>query len=590
MSSLPVAYKFGCFCLRPAEKQLLREGMSVPLAPKVYDTLLLLLQSQGRLVEKNEFLNRLWPDSFVQEVGLAHAISQLRKALRDGTDGSSFIETVPKRGYRFSVAVEVVIPESHPTTSRVTLGVLPVEDLGAGSGLEYLAAGLTEEVIAALGQVDPEHIAVIGRTSMMAYKGTTKSLVEIGRELGAGFLVESSIRGEGGRVRITSKLIRASDQVLIWSASFDSEPESVLEFQRELSAEIARQVHVRLSPERLDGLARRQTRNVEAYDLYLRGRYFWTQLSPLTTRRALEFYTRATELDPGYALAWSGLADAYSTSPINGDGPPLQVWPRAHDAAAHAIGAAPNLAEAQTSLGFVKFWLDWDWMGAEKAFRHAITLDPNYGLAHRTLAIVLSHMAQHEAALEAAQRARELDPLDFVHHALSAQVAFNARDYPAAVAFAQRANVLNPEFWVGYYQLAQACEQLGRSDLALEALQKAGQFSGGNSKTIALRGYLLATSGRVGEAREVLNTLEAVSRERYVPPYATALVYGGLGQHDLALDWLDRAYDAHDVHLALISVDPKWDALRSDRRFLGLINRCDFVAARLASTPARESG
>ena len=131
---------------------------------------------------------------------------------------------------------------------------------------------------------------------------------------------------------------------------------------------------------------------------------------------------------------------------------------------------------------------------------------------------------------------------------------------------------------------------MGRSDLALEALQKAGQFSGGNSKTIALRGYLLATSGRVGEAREVLNTLEAVSRERYVPPYATALVYGGLGQHDLALDWLDRAYDAHDVHLALISVDPKWDALRSDRRFLGLINRCDFVAARLASTPARESG
>ena len=559
MSSVPFEYKFGCFCLRPSEKQLLRDAKPVPLAPKVYDTLLLLLESQGRLLEKSELLNRLWPGSFVEEVSLAHAISQLRKALREGTDGASFIETVPKRGYRFLVPVEVVGPNSQEPASRVTLAVLPVENLGAGADHEYLAAGLTEEFIAVLGRVDPEHIGVIGR------------------ELGAGFLVESSIRGEGGRVRITSKLIRARDQVLIWSASYDSEPGSVLEFQRELSTAVAQQVQVRLSPERLDGLARRQTRNIDAYDLYLRGRYFWTQLSPVTTRRALEFYTRATQLDPDYALAWSGLADAYSASPINGDAPPLRMWPLARDAAAHAIGAAPSLAEAQTSLGLMKFWLDWDWVAAETAFRNAIALDPSYGMAHRILAIVLSHMGQHKAAVSAAQCARELDPLDFVHCALSAQVAFNARDYPAAVELARRATVLDPEFWVGHYQLAQSCEQLGRSDLAFDALQKAGQFSGGNSKAIALRGYLLAKLGRVGEAREILNTLEAVSRERYVPPYATALVHAGLGQHDQALDWLDRAYDAHDVHLVLISVDPKWDAFRSDGRFLALVKRCAFT-------------
>ncbi len=578
MSSVPVAYNFGCFCLRPSEKQLLREGQPVPLEPKVYDTLLLLLESHGRLVEKNEFLSRLWPASFVEEVSLAHAISQLRKALRHGPDAASYIETIPKRGYRFSVPVEVVGLKSQQTTSRVTLAVLPVEDLGVGSDLEYLAAGLTEEFIAVLGQVDPFHIGVIGRTSMMAYKGTTKSLAEIGRELDAGFLLESSIRGERGRVRITSKLIRATDQVLIWSASYDSEPGSVLQFQRELSTAIAQQIHVRLSPERLNGLALRQTRNIDAYDLYLRGRYFWRQLSPLTTRRALEFYTRATELDPDYALAWCGLADAYSTSPINGDAAPLHVWPRARDAAAHAIGAKPKLAEAQTSLGCLKFWLDWDWVSAETAFREAIVLDPSYGLAHRTLAILLSHMGRHEAALSAVQCAREIDSLDFVHQALSGQVALNARDYPAAVEFARRATVLDPEFWVGHYQLAQASVQLGRSDLAFDALQKSGQFSGGNSKTIALRGYLLAKLGRVGEAREVLNTLQAVSRERYVPPYATALVYSGLGRHDEALDWLDRAYDAHDVHLVLILVDPKWDAFRSDDRFRALIKRCGFTA------------
>jgi DNA-binding winged helix-turn-helix (wHTH) protein/Tfp pilus assembly protein PilF len=584
MLSVPVAYKFGCFCVRPAEKQLLREGRPVPLEPKVYDALFLLLESQGRLVEKSEFLSRLWPGRFVEEVGLAHAISQLRKALRNGTEGASFIETIPKRGYRFSVPIEVVDPEPPESELRVTLAVLPVENLGAGSDHEYLVAGLTEEIIAVLGKVAPARIGVIGRTTMMAYQGTTKSLAEIGRELDAGFLLESSIRGEDGRVRITANLIRASDQVLSWSASYDSEPGSVLEFQRELSTTIARQVQVGLSPERQERLAQRQTRNVDAYDLYLRGRYYWSQLSPLTTRRALEFYTRATDFDPDYSLAWCGLADVYSSSPINGDAPPLQVWPRARDAVARAIGAAPNLGEAQTSLGLFKFWLDWDWVSAEVALRNAVELDPAYGVAHLILAIVLSHMGQHESALRAAQCARELDPLDFVLQALSAQVSLNAHDYPAALEFARRAVVLNPEFWVGHYQLAQAGVQLGRRDLAFDALQKAGQFSGGNSKAIALRGYLLAKVGRAAEAREVLSTLEAVSRERYVPPYATALVYGGLGQHDQALDWLDRAYDAHDVHLALTVVDPKWDDFRSDDRFLALIKRCAFIAGKPLGT------
>ena len=226
----------------------------------------------------------------------------------------------------------------------------------------------------------------------------------------------------------------------------------------------------------------------------------------------------------------------------------------------------------------MKFWIDWDWPAAETALQKAIALDPSYSVAQRMLGIVLSHMGRHQEAQSEARRARELDPLDFVHHALSAQIALNARDYPAAVEFARRANVLNPEFWVGYYQLAQASVQLGASDVAFDALQKAGQFSGGNSKVIGLRGYLLATLGRAGEAREVLNTLEAVARERYVPPYATALVHAGLGQHDLALEWLDRAYQAHDVHLALIGVDPKWDAVRADSRFVAMLDRCGFMA------------
>jgi tetratricopeptide (TPR) repeat protein len=357
-----------------------------------------------------------------------------------------------------------------------------------------------------------------------------------------------------------------------------------LAIQRELSTDIAQHVGLQLLPERLSALAHRQTKKVEAYDLYLRGRYFWNQLSAVTTKRAMEYYGRATERDPEYALAWSGMADAYSASPINADLSPLQVWPRARDAIAHATASGPSLPEVQTSLGLFKFWLDWDWVAAEAAFRKSIAFDPSYSLAHRFLGIVLSHMARHEEASLAIRQARDLDPFNATNHALSAQVAFAARDYSGAVQFAQQATTIDPEFWIGYIQLAQVYEQLGNTDLALSALNDAGRFSGGNSKAIALRGYICAKVGKTKEAHEVLSTLEAVSRERYVPPYATALVHVGLGQHDSALDWLERAYDAHDVHWVFPPVDPKWDPLRADVHFADLLRRCGFTTPAL---PAR---
>ena len=574
-----VTYKFGNFCLLPGDKQLLCEGATVPLAPKVFDTLVLLVESQGRLVEKDEFLQQVWQGSFVEEVALAHAISQLRKALRNGAEETDYIETVPKHGYRFTAPVEVFREEPRESSERITLAVLPFQNLGADPEREYLADGLTEEAIAALGQVDPENLSVIGRTTAMAYKGTTKSLAEIGQELGSTFLVEGSIRTEGSRMRITTRLVRARDQIQMWSDSYDGEPGNIIEFQRELSVAIAQRVHLQLSPQRLQVLERRHPQQSEAYDLYLRGRYFWNQLSPLTTRRALELYSRATELDPNYALAWCGLADAYAASPINGDANPLEVWPRAREAAARAVNAASGIAQVHVSTGFVKFWLDWEWPAAERAIRRALALDANYSLAHRMLGIVLSHLGRHEEALAAARRARELDPLDFTHQALSAQIAFNAHDYQAAVEFARRAAILDTEFWVSYIQLAQAYEQLGENKAAFEALQKAGQFSGANSKSIALRGYLFGKLGRYGEAREVLKTLEAVARARYVPPYASALVHAGLGEPDAAFEWLERAYDAHDVHLVFLLLDPKWDPLRADARFLSLIESCAFSAS-----------
>ena len=468
---------------------------------------------------------------------------------------------------------------------RVTIAVLPFEHLG-GLEREYLTDGLTEEISASLGQIDPEHLDVKGRTSTRRYKSTSKSLAEIGQELGVEYLLEGSVQAESGRLRVTSKLIRARDQVQIWAESYQSEPGSMLELQRELSAAIARQVGLRLSPQRLKALAPRHTRNAEAYDLYLRGRHLWSQLTPETNRRAVESYQKATQLDREFALAWAGLADIYSASPINSDVAPIEVSQRAQDAIAHAVASGSDLAETQTALGTVHYWFDWDWPAAETAFRKAISVDPSYSQAHRLLGLVLVAMGRHEEAREAMLHARESDPYNPMEAAVSAYERLRARDYSPALEFAQRATAVGPSFWIGYFQLASVYEQMGNSELALAALEKAEAFSR-NSKMLSLRGYILAKSGRTNQAEEVLRTLKGIDRERYVPPYALALVYAGLGQRDSAVEWLERAYAARDVHLVFLP-DPKWDPFREDPRFRALVERCDFMRrARTGGTPER---
>jgi TolB-like protein/tetratricopeptide (TPR) repeat protein len=581
MSDSGRTFCFRDFELDVAAYQLRRHGRPVRLERRGMDLLVLLVERRRQLVTRLDIVDQLWgKDVFVDvETGINTVISKVRQALRDSPKAAAFVETVPGKGYRFIADVEVVRAVSPQPPANVILAVLPFENLAADADLEYLADGFTEEATTAVGQIDPDHLRVIGRTSVMAYKRTTKSLAEIARELGATYLIEGSIRAERSRWRITAKLIRMPDQVQMWSAFFDSEPSSMLEFQRELSTAIAEQIRLRLSPERLSALAKRHTGNTDAYDFYLRGRYFWSQLTPATNKRAIEYYERAIVLDSNYALAWSGIADASLASSINSDVPPLQIVPRAREAARRAVDAKPDLAEAQTSLGYLNFLLEWDWSAAESAFRRAIALDPSYALAHRMLGHVLSQTGRHAAARPVMRRAREVDPLYAMNHAMSSQVAFQTRDYPAAVEHARQTIIVDPDFWIGYVQLGQVYEQLGEADLALESLANAARLARGNSKVISFRGYVLAKLRRVDEARDVLRTLEAASRDRYVPPSAMALVHAGLGEGEAVFQWLNRAYDARDVHLIFLPVDPKWDDFRSDRRFETLLSRCGFTRA-----------
>ena len=263
----------------------------------------------------------------------------------------------------------------------------------------------------------------------------------------------------------------------------------------------------------------------------------------------------------------------------NSSAKPLPPWIcTALSAAAQAIRANPQLSEAQLAVGYVNWLMDWDWRAAETAFRRAVDLDPSNAAAHRTLGHALSQLRRDDEAKAAMRRARELEPLEPLSYALSSQVAFQAGETLDAVEYARRAVRVDSDFWIGYMQLAQAYAQLGTHDLALEALTDALRLSGGNSKTVSLRGYLLGSMGRANEAREVLRLLEADAQERYVPPYAIALVHAGLGEREAALDWLDKSYDERDVHLIFLPVDPKWDPYRADPRFTALLARCGFGA------------
>jgi TolB-like protein/DNA-binding winged helix-turn-helix (wHTH) protein/Flp pilus assembly protein TadD len=621
MSESRETFRFGDLELDVAAYELRRNGRAVRLERHPMDLLLLLVERRNDLVSRADIVERLWgKDVFVDvETGVHTAMRKVRQALRDSPEAPKCVETVPGRGYRFIATVEVVrkppviVTAAAPAARsgidarrrsallvallavialggafvlwnrngagasrpRITLAVLPFDNIGNDPERQYLADGLTEETSASLAQIDPEHLIVKGRT--LRYKGTTKTATEIGQELGVDYLLEGSIQAEGGQLRVAAKLVRVRDQEYVWTRSYEHGPSSFLGLQREMSAAIAEQIRLRLSPERLEAVTRRQTRSPDAYDLYLRGLNFSNQRTPATTRQAIDYYVRATRIDPNYALAWSGLAAAYAASPINGDAPPLEAVRRTRDAAEQSVRSDPRLAEAQFSLALVNWQLDWNWPAAEAGFRTAIALAPGYAQAHLQLGHLLSQSGRHSEALRETLRARQLEPLNPMPHALSSQVAFQAGDYPAALDHARQAINLDPEFWIGHIMKGQALLQLGQTDPAMEALTMAARFSNSNSKAISMRGYLLATTGRASEARDVLGALESASRTKYVPPFAMALISAGLGDRDAAFKWLDQAYEARDVHLIFLTVDPKWNSLRSDPRFQAVLERCDFM-------------
>lgn len=626
----PRIYRFGAFELDLGAYQLRLNGKPVRLERRAFQLLALLVSRHGVLVTREEIVASLWPPKVVIDfdTGLNTLVRKVRRALGDTPEAESFIETTAGVGYRFVAPVtEITVrapvsavgtdaPVPRPAidpdarsrkrtiaivfasmlvaaavaigvwtvflrgASNISIAVLPFENLTRDDSLGYLAAGLAEDTSASLAQLNLKNLRLVGRATASQLAGSGKSAAEIARELDVDFVVASSLRAEQSKIRVTSRLVRVADNEEIWTATFDRELTSTLGLQRELSIAIAEQVRLRLSADVNAAVARRQTRNPKAYDLYLRGRYAWSRISPAGNREALEYYERAIREDPGYALAWSGILHVLSNAPITGEVDPASVAGRAAEAAQRALQFGPDIAEVQLALGYYHYFLDWDWAASEAAFRKAVALDPNSAIAHLLLGHVLTQAGNYPEGREMARRARELDPFFSHTFALSATMAKEGRDYAAAAEFARQAVAINPEGWVGHLNLGMALLKLGDQRGALEAFDHAVRDSGGNFKSVAYRAHLLAGMGRAEEARIVLDHLISTSHERYVPPYTIALIYAGLGERAQALQWLERALDARDVHLVFIPVDPDWDEFRDDPHFQDLIRRCRFYDAK----------
>jgi TolB-like protein/DNA-binding winged helix-turn-helix (wHTH) protein/tetratricopeptide (TPR) repeat protein len=616
-------YRFGPYELDPAAYELRRDGRRVRLERRPLDLLLLLVERHGQLVTHAEIARRLWGDDvFVEvEAGIHTAVRKVRLALGDSADAPAFLESVPGRGYRFVAAVQpdeaiaapvasaaVPLPAvsapsprpgwrvwslaallalvvgaatsslglSDPPSTPLVIGVLTFDNPSGIAALTHVADGLSDELSVSLGQVDPERLRVVGRTTMQRYRGADRAIDSIGRDVGATHIVEGSVRADADRVRVTTSLVRTTDQTQVWAASFDRPRASLLGLEEEISRAVAAQVRLRLSTTGSRIASRRHTRDPLAYDAYLQGRAFSSLRARDANAQAVDVLTQATTIDPEYALAWAALSQVQVASLLNGDGVPSAVGVSAQQAAGRAVALRPDLAEAAFAQAFCDWLLNWDWPNAERAMRRAREADPQYVDTVRSLGHVLSQRGRHDEAATVMQQAREMDPLDPLVHALSGQVAFQAARYADSLAHGERALALAPGFWVGHMIRGQALERMDRLDEAIAALADAERLSERNSKAVATRAFALARLGRNDEARALLDALAITARLRYVPPYAFALVHLGLGADDDALAWLTRAYETRDVHLMYVPVDAKWDRLRADPRLTDLLRRSGF--------------
>ncbi len=571
-SHLPQVLRFGVFEIDVRAGELRKNGVRLKLQEQPFQVLCVLAEHTGDVVTREELRNRLWPaDTFVDfDHSVNAAIRRVRDALGDSAENPYFVETVARRGYRFIAPVHAALPGCHHETIE-SVAVLPFADDSADPDTEYLSDGITESLINNLSQISD--LRVMARSTVFRYKGKDSDPQKAGNDLNVSAVVSGRMLQRGSTLIVRAELMDVVTGAQLWGGQYNRTTEDILALQDDLAREISEKLRLRLSGDEKQRLTKRHTDDAEAYRLYLKGRYHWNKRSPEGLQKAVEHFRRALAKDPGYSLAYAGLADTYAYLSFFSLVAPREAMPKARTAAVKGLEIDKDLAEAHVSLGYVSFTYDGDWAAAGKHFDQAIGLNPAYSRGHTFYAFFLSSLGQSEEALEVATRALDLDPASpAVSHSLAVQL-YLARRFDRAIEQAHDTLEMDANFAISYAVLGEGYLSQEMYREGLPALEKYCALSRNCPTSLALLGYSYARLGERKKALQMINQLNATSKQSFVPALFVALVYAGLGNKDQAFSWLERAYEERFYRLAYLKVEALWDPLRSDSRFADLLRR-----------------
>jgi TolB-like protein/Tfp pilus assembly protein PilF len=540
------------------------------------------VENAGKVVEKDALLKQVWQDAFVEEGSLTRTISVLRKALGRANQGQEYIATVSKRGYRFATTVTRRDMKSVAAEDqRIVLAVLPFENL-SGEKHDYFSEGLTEEMITQLARLNPERMGVIARTSAMHYKATTKSIRQIGRELGVSHVLEGSVRRAGGRVRIAAQLIRVSDETHLYAETYERDLHDILALQGEVARAIARETQIKLTIGAERRLELAASIDPEAHEAYLKGRHLWNRRTEEGMRKSIEQYEEAIRRQPDYAMAYAGIADSNVMLACRGMVSAKETFRKAKAAARKALDLDRELGEAHGSLAHVRLH-DWDWEGLDKDFQRAIELDPAEPIVYYWYGEFLMSMGRPEEAIAMTERARQADPLSAVIGASLAMILYLARRYDQAEKVLERIQEIHPDHFLPHMRMGLVRIQQKRQQDAIRELETAVRLADRSTETLAALAMARAAAGKHRQAMAIVEELENRQKEHYVLPYNIAKIYAAAGDKNKAFEWLEKAYQEGNPDLIELNSEPVWDGLRAEGWFSDLMRRVGF---RLTPNPS----
>jgi DNA-binding winged helix-turn-helix (wHTH) protein/TolB-like protein/Tfp pilus assembly protein PilF len=648
-------FRFGNFRLYPSEQLLMKDGTALPLAPKAFDILLLLVQNSGHLVKRDTLMEVVWPDSFVEETNITVNISFLRKTLGSAGNGQPYIETVPRRGYRFNGGVteceeadepriersvtgpteadeglvaaaavpapivEGPVAEPQPparqsvpsppewkrsairillltvvivgialagfyewwhlraksstvSASERSIAILPFRPLQATDGDEYLGLGITDALITRLSNL---HRIIVRPVGAVRKYAKADDPIAAGRKLAVQSVLEGSIQRAGDRTRVTVRLLRVADGGLLWGDEFDEKFTDMFTVEDSISQKVATALTVNLSGDEQKQLLRPFTDNNDAYQLYMKGRFFWDKRTVDGVAKSINYFQQAIQADPKYALAYAGLADSYTLAGSYGYSilPPKEAMPKAEAAASKALAIDDSLAEAHASLAYIKFIYDWDWTGAEQEFKRAIALNPLYDNAHHWYSHELAALGRKDEAMAEARRALQISPSDTVMNEHMGWTYLMARDYDHAIESVHKAIEMEPDFLLAHRVLGLAYQYKGQHDEAIAEFTRGVDISHGDPVAKAYLARAYAAAGQPDQATQMLNELIQLSKKQFVPPLEIALTYIALGNNDEAFEWLHKAADERASALVYLKANQAFDPIRSNLRYQDLALR-----------------